>query len=69
VPASSRLEEIIVHTGQHYDDGMSEIFFRELEIPKPTYNLDIGSDSHARQTGRMLIAVEDVLIKENRTWY
>lgn len=61
---SSVIKEIIVHTGQHYDDGMSDIFFRELEIPKPNYNLNIGSGSHGWQTGQMLMAIEDVLIKE-----
>jgi UDP-N-acetylglucosamine 2-epimerase len=66
--SESVIEEILIHTGQHYDDGMSAIFFRELEIPEPKYNLGIGSGSHGKQTGQMLAVIEEVLLKENPDW-
>jgi UDP-GlcNAc3NAcA epimerase len=62
--AHPRARETIVHTGQHFDGNMSEVFFDELEIPRPDYNLGIGSASHGAQTGRMLEAVERVLLDE-----
>lgn len=62
--ASNDIEEVIVHTGQHYDTNMSAQFFDELNIPKPTYHLNIGSGSHGRQTGQMLEQIESVLLKE-----
>jgi UDP-GlcNAc3NAcA epimerase len=58
------IEEILVHTGQHYDDNMSDVFFEELELPRPRYHLGIGSGPHGAQTGRMLEAVERVLVAE-----
>lgn len=57
-------EEILVHTGQHYDIGMSDVFFEELDIPKPDYNLGVGSDSHGAQTGKMLIEIEKILLRD-----
>ena len=61
-------EEILVHTGQHYDDNMSAVFFGELEIPPPEYDLGIGSGSHGAQTGRMLESIEKVLLAEQPDW-
>ncbi len=56
--------EVIIHTGQHYDYNMSKTFFEELDIPNPNYNLGISGGTHAQMTGKMLIAIEDVLKKE-----
>lgn len=55
---------ILIHTGQHYDYEMSQVFFEELSIPRPDYDLGVGSASHAVQTSRMLVALEQVLLKE-----
>lgn len=57
-------EEILVHTGQHYDSNMSDIFFEELNISRPKYNLGIGSASHGEQTGKMLVEIEKLLYIE-----
>jgi UDP-GlcNAc3NAcA epimerase len=61
---SERIKEIIVHTGQHYDQKMSQVFIDELDIPVPNYNLSIGSASHGKQTGRMIERIEEVLLEE-----
>src|SRR5205823_1976455 len=58
----------IIHTGQHYDYGMSAQFFDELAIPAPNYHLGVGSGSHGAQTGRMLEAIEQVLMEERPHW-
>ena len=60
----SHLKEVIIHTGQHYDDNMSDIFFRELNIPEPDYNLDIHGISHGAMTGQMMEKIEEVLLEE-----
>lgn len=57
-------EEQIIHTGQHYDPGLSDIFFDEMEIPRPTHNLNVGSGSHGKQTGAMLAGIEEILLSE-----
>jgi len=66
--SKNRMEHLIIHTGQHYDYEMNKIFFDELEIPEPNYNLGVGSGSHGWQTGEMLKKVEKVLIKEKPDW-
>jgi len=63
-PHASPLTEIIVHTGQHFDAEMSDIFFKEMNIPQPAYNLGINSTSHGAMTGRMLEKIEEILMKE-----
>jgi len=64
----SAIREILIHTGQHYDQNMSEVFFREMEIPSPNYHLGIGGCSQGAMTGRMLEAIEKVLLKEKPDW-
>ena len=62
------IEAVLVHTGQHYDNNMSDIFFKELGIPEPDINLGVGSGSHAEQTARIIMAFEPVCIKEKPDW-
>ncbi len=57
-------QEVLVHTGQHFDDNMSAVFFREMEIPAPDYNLGISGGSHAQMTAKMLVGIEEILLKE-----
>ncbi|MFA7351308.1 MAG: UDP-N-acetylglucosamine 2-epimerase (non-hydrolyzing) [Methylotenera sp.] len=65
---TDKIEEILVHTGQHYDDNMSKVFFEELDIPHPKYNLEISGGQHGAMTGRMLEAIEKVLLAEKPDW-
>ncbi len=64
----SNIKEIIVHTGQHFDVNMSEIFFHQMQLPKPDYNLEINSLTHGAMTGRMIEKIEEVLLKEKSDW-
>lgn len=63
-----QLEEVMVHTGQHYDPNMSQVFFDELEIPAPRYNLEVSGGSHGAMTGRMLEGIERILLDEKPDW-
>ena len=58
------IEEVIVHTGQHFDKNMSDVFFKEMQIPHPKYNLAINSLSHGAMTGRMIERIEEILVSE-----
>lgn len=62
------IRELIVHTGQHYDGNMSQVFFDELEIPKPDYHLGVGGGRHGAMTGRMMEKIEEVLLQEQPDW-
>lgn len=59
-----QIQEILVHTGQHYDSNMSDVFFMEMGIPKPHYNLNVGSMSHAQQTAKMMVGIEELICSE-----
>lgn len=65
---ASQVQEILVHTGQHFDENMSKVFFDELDIPEPKYNLEISGGNHGAMTGRMLESVENVLLAERPDW-
>lgn len=62
------IDEVLVHTGQHYDENMSQIFFDQLRVPRPAYNLAVGSGSHGAMTGKMLTLVEEILQRERPDW-
>ncbi len=68
IAKTDTIEEVIIHTGQHFDANMSEIFFQQMEIPKPNYNLDINGLGHGAMTGQMLEKIEEILLKENPDW-
>ena len=65
---SARIQPLLVHTGQHYDESMSDSFFDDLQIPRPDINLEVGSSSHSEQTARIMIAFEQVLLKHPPDW-
>lgn len=68
IQETAGLTEVLVHTGQHFDANMSDVFFEQLGIPRPDYQLNINSGSHGDMTGRMLIEIEKVLLQEKPDW-
>ncbi|RMF85254.1 MAG: UDP-N-acetylglucosamine 2-epimerase (non-hydrolyzing) [Planctomycetota bacterium] len=66
--AHENIEPLLVHTGQHYDENMSDLFFRQLNIPEPDLNLEVGSGSHAKQTAEIMIRFEQVLLDHEPDW-
>jgi len=64
----ARIQSLLVHTGQHYDESMSDSFFEDLQIPRPDINLEVGSASHSEQTARIMIAFERVLLEHPADW-
>jgi UDP-GlcNAc3NAcA epimerase len=66
--AANGVDEMLVHTGQHFDANMSDVFFEELEIPRPAYHLGIGGGTHGENTGRMVEAIEKVLLRNRPDW-
>src|SRR5271155_1691177 len=62
------VRQTLVHTGQHYDRNMSDVFFRELEIPEPDFNLAVGSGTHAEQTGQIMLRFEPVVVEQKPDW-
>ena len=60
----NKIEDVVLHTGQHYDDNMSQVFINELQVPKPKYNLGIGSGTHGEQTAVIIIGLEKVILEE-----
>ncbi len=64
----SQFDEVLVHTGQHYDPNMSDVFFEEMSIPRPQHNLGIGGGTHGQNTGRMIEQIESLLLEEQPDW-
>jgi UDP-GlcNAc3NAcA epimerase len=65
---ANQISEVIVHTGQHHDENMSQVFFDQLDIPRPDFNLEIAGGGHGQMTGRMLEAIDQVLLTEKPDW-
>jgi UDP-GlcNAc3NAcA epimerase len=66
--SGANIKEVIVHTGQHYDANMSDVFFDEMQIPKPDYFLGIGGKTHGAMTGQMIEKIEEILATEHPDW-
>ena len=66
--ARQRTRQTLVHTGQHYDQNMSDVVFREMEIPQPDFNLAVGSGSHGEQTAQIMLRFEPVVVEQKPDW-
>ena len=68
IATKAHVHEVLVHTGQHFDKNMSDIFFKEMDIPQPNYNLGISTLSHGAMTGKMLESIEQIIMAELPDW-
>jgi len=68
IAARDGMQEVVIHTGQHFDDNMSQVFFDQMSIPRPAYNLNIHSMAHGAMTGAMLAGIEEILLQEKPDW-
>src|SRR5687768_3900040 len=68
IARTDQWREVMIHTGQHFDSNMSDVFFQELKMSKPDHSLNAGGGSHGEQTAQMLVALEEILLREAPDW-